>query len=323
MYLPPGEEPHQVTILLLERFAMIAFSSTVEPLREANWVAGRPVFEWQVVSHDGRPVRASNGLAIEVDKSIKDVRFCPTVIVCSSFDPHLYTTPGMLSWLRRLDRGGAYLGAVETGAYVLARAGLLDDCRATIHWENVEGMIREFPRVQLTGQIFEVDGRRFSASGAAAAMDMMLHMIATLLGREIASRVAEEFIYNRMRPARIPQRLASSARLNATKPRLRRLLDCLDARLDAPMTVPEMAALESVSEREVRRLFRTHLAVSPKSYHRSLRLRRARSILQQTDLSVLEVALQLGFASSSDFCRAFRREFGRSPAKDREQIYVY
>ena len=222
MYVPPGEEPFAITILLLERFAMIAFSSTVEPLREANWVAGRQVFDWKVLSHDGQPVRASNGLAIQVDGSISDMPDASTVIVCSSFDPQLYTTPRIIAWLRRLDRRGAYLGAVETGAYVLARAGLLDDCRATIHWENDEGMMRQFPKVQLTGHIFEVDGKRFSASGAAAAMDMMLHLISTCVGREIALGVAEEFIYNRMRPAKVLQRLPTSERMGATKPRLKR-----------------------------------------------------------------------------------------------------
>jgi transcriptional regulator GlxA family with amidase domain len=286
MYVPPGEEPFAITILLLERFAMITFSSTVEPLREANWVAGRRVFEWKVLSHDGQPVRASNGLAIQVDGSIKDVPDASTVIVCSSFDPHLYTTPRVIAWLRRLDRRGAYLGAVETGAYVLARAGLLDHRRATIHWENDESMMRQFPKVQLTGRIFEVDGRRFSASGAAAAMDMMLHLILTCVGREIALGVAEEFIYNRMRPAKVPQRLPASERMGARKPRLKRLLSRLDAHLDKRLDVAQMAAPEGVSEREVRRLFQNDLAISPKAYHRSLRLQKARAMLQQTDLPV-------------------------------------
>jgi transcriptional regulator GlxA family with amidase domain len=319
MYVPPGGEPHAITILLLERFAMIAFSSTVEPLREANWVAGRRVFEWKVLSHNGQPVRASNGLAIQVDGSISDVSDASTVIVCSSFDPHLYTTPRIIAWLRRLDRKGAYLGAVETGAYVLARAGLLDNCRATIHWENDEGMMRQFPKVQLTGRIFEVDGRRFSAAGAAAAMDMMLHLISTCVGREIALKVAEEFIYNHMRPARVPQRLPASERMGVTKPRLKRLLSRLDAHLDERLDVSQMAAPEGVSEREVRRLFKSDLAISPKAYHRSLRLQKARSTLQQTDLPVSEVALRLGFTSSSDFCRAYRREFGRTPTQDRQK----
>lgn len=314
-------KPYEVIILLLEQFAMIAFSSTVEPLREANSIAGSKAFAWKVVSEDGRPVRASNGLTVSVDGSIKDVAFCPMVIVCSSYDPHLYTTPATVAWLRKFARWGATIGGVETGAYVLARAGLLNHHRATIHWENSESFAAEFPKVQLTGRIFEIDRRRFSASGAAAAMDMMLHFITMKLGRRIACAVAEEFIYNRMREAQIPQRLEASERMNTRQPRLRRLLRLLDSHLYDRLDVTTMAASENISEREVRRLFHTYLGTSPQSYHRTLRLQKARLMLRQSELSVSDVAHSCGFASGSDFSRAFKREFGCKPLDDRSEVY--
>lgn len=315
-------KPYEVTILLLEQFAMIAFSSTVEPLREANWISGSRAFAWKVVSHDGRPVRASNGLTVSVDGSIANAAFCPMVIVCSSFDPHLYTTPATLAWLRKFARWGAHIGGVETGAYVLARAGLLNHYRATIHWENSDSFAAEFPKVQLTGRIYEIDRRRFSASGAAAAMDMMLYFIALKLGRQVASAVAEEFIYNRMRDAQIPQRPEPSERLNTRQPRLKRLLRLLDSHLNDRLDVGKMAASEGISEREVRRLFHTYLEVSPQAYHRTLRLQKARLMLRQSDMSVSDVAHHCGFASGSDFSRAFKREFGTTPLNDRSAIYV-
>jgi transcriptional regulator GlxA family with amidase domain len=316
-----NSEPYRITVLLLPQFAMIAFASTIEPLREANWIAGRTAFDWKVASVDGQPVRASNGLSINVDCSIKDVTHSPMVIVCSSFDPQLYATPKILSWLRKLDRLGAHIGGIETGAYVLALAGLLDGHRATIHWENTESIAEKFPKVRLTGRIFEIDRRRFSASGAVAAMDMMLHFIALRLGRKVASAVAEEFIYNRIRDAESPQRLAASERLNIRQPRLRRLLEFLDLQLERRLDVPAMAASEKISEREVRRLFHKYLGSSPQAYHRSLRLNKARSLLRQTDMPVSEVALNCGFVSSADFSRAFRREFGKTPLDDRRDVY--
>ena len=314
-------KPLEVTVLLLEQFAMIAFSSTVEPLREANWVAGRKAYEWKVVSHDGRPVRASNGLMINVDGSIKDIEFSPIVIVCSSFDPHLYTTPGILTWLRKMARMGAHVGAIETGTYVLARAGILDNYRATIHWENTESFAEEFPKVRLTERIFEIDRRRFTASGAAAAMDMMLHFIAVQLGRNIALAVAEAFIYSWARDEKSRQKLGASERLHTRQPRLRRLLRLLDSHLDDRLDVNKMAASENISEREVRRLFRRYLGSSPQAYHRSLRLQKARLMLRQTSMSVSDVALSCGFASGSDFSRAFKREFGLRPLLDRGEVY--
>jgi AraC family carnitine catabolism transcriptional activator len=306
-----------VAILLLEQFAMLAFSSTLEPLREANSIAGRRVYRWQVVSHDGRPVRASNGLTLNVDGSIEHIASCQMVIVVSSFDPQLHITRSMLAWLRRLARQGSAVGAVETGAYVLARARLLDNYRATIHWENMDSFAEEFPKVRLTGRIFEIDRNRFSASGAAAAMDMMLHFIADHIGRRIASAVAEEFIYNRMRGPESPQRLEAAERMLAHHPRVKRLLKMLDTRLEDRLNVAQMAAFERISEREVRRLFQTHLAMSPQAYHRKLRLQRARLMLRQTDLLVADVAVRCGFTSGSDFSRAFKREFGQVPREDR------
>lgn len=313
----------KVTILVLPQFAMIAFASTVEPLREANWVAGRQAFEWKVVSHDGLPVRASNGLSLNVDGSIRDIPFAGMVIVCSSFNPHLYATPAVLKWLRRQDRLGAMIGGVETGAFILARAGLLNGHRATIHWENAESFAEEFPDVNLTGQIFELDRRRFSASGATAAMDMMLYFVAQHLGQKVASGVAEEFIYNRMRKGESPQRLEASDRMNTRNPRLRRLLTYLDKNLNVSIDVADMARVEKISQREIRRLFQTHLGISPKAYHRRLRLEKAQAMLRQSDVDVSTVALDCGFTSSSDFSRAYKREFNRRPKDDSGEAYLF
>jgi len=307
----------KVTILLLEQFAMLAFSSTIEPLREANSVAGRRIYEWKVVSHDGQAVRASNGLTLNVDGAIEDISSCQMVIVVSSFDPQVHMTRTMVSWLRRMARQRIPIGAVETGTYVLARAKLLDHYRATIHWENMDSFAEEFPKVRLTGRIFEIDGNRFSASGAAAAMDMMLHFIAQQVGHRVASAVAEEFIYNRIRGPENPQRLEAAERLQARHPRVKRLLKVLDTHLDDRLSVAQIAAFERISEREVQRLFQTHLAMSPQAYHRKLRLQKARLMLRQTDLSISDVAIRCGFASGSDFSRAFRREFRQTPGEER------
>ncbi|HEV8712064.1 MAG TPA: GlxA family transcriptional regulator [Candidatus Binatia bacterium] len=264
---------------------------------------------------------ASNGLTINVDASIQDISYAPMVIVCSSFDPQLYVTPKILAWLRRLSRLGASIGGVETGSYILARAGLLDDYRATIHWENTQSITEAFPKVRLTGRIFEIDRDRFSASGAAAAMDMMLHFIAVRMGRKVASAVAEEFIYNRMRAAESPQRLTASERMNTRQPRLRRLLNSIDKDLERRLDVGKLASKEGISQREIRRLFQKYLGSSPQAYHRILRLQKAQSMLRQTDKSISEVALACGFTSSSDFSRAYRRQFRCRPLEDRREIY--
>jgi len=314
-------EPYEITVLLLDQFAMIAFSSTIEPLREANWLMGEKVYEWKVVSQDGNAVRASNGISINVDGSIDDVKSAAMVIVCSSFDPHLYATPAVLNWLRKLARKGARVGGIETGAYVLAKAGLLDGYRATIHWEHSESITESFAKVLLTDNLFEVDRTRFTSSGALATLDMMLHFITLQLGGRVAAAVADGFVYSRARQGGSPQRPGPAERMNIYHPRLQRLLKFFNLNLDRHLHVAEMATSENITDREVRRLFSTYLKSTPQAYHRSLRLQRARLMLRQTDISVTETAVSCGFASSSDFARAFKREFGQHPGADRRVAY--
>jgi transcriptional regulator GlxA family with amidase domain len=314
--------PQEIGILLLDQFSVISFSCTVEPLREANWVLQRKVYDWRVYSHDGKPVLASNGLSVNVHGSIDAVSACPMIIVCSSFDPHLYATKRVLSWLRKLARQGTVLGAVETGSWVLARAGLLNGYRATIHWENRASIDEVFPEVILTDNIFEIDRDRFSASGATAAMDMMLHFIGTQHGVTVASSVAEQFIYNRMRGSQAPQRVSTTQKYAFRHPKLRRLTELLDSQLERRVDVRELADTSGLSARQVHRLFKTHLGMSPQAYHRKLRLQRARDMLRQTELTVLEIAMASGFCSSSDFSRVYRRAFRQSPHQDRSFVYA-
>jgi len=267
-------------------------------------------------------VAASNGLSVNVHGSIDEVDACPIVIVCSSFDPHLYATKQVLSWLRKLARQGTMLGAVETGSWVLARAGLLNGYRATIHWENRASVAEVFPKVILTDNIFEIDRDRFSACGATAAMDMMLHFIKARHGVAVASSVAEEFVYNRIRASQVPQRLSTTQKYGLRHPKLRRLTELLDSQLERRVDVGELVENSGLSARQVHRLFKTHLGMSPQVYHRQLRLQRARDMLRQTELAIVEIAMSNGFASASDFSRAYRKAFNQSPNEDRAPVYA-
>jgi AraC family carnitine catabolism transcriptional activator len=317
-----ASDPQQIGILLLNQFSVISFSCTVEPLREANWVLKKKVYDWCVYSHDGKPVVASNGLSVNVHGSIEAVSACPIVIVCSSFDPHLYASKRVITWLRKLARQGTVLGGVETGSWVLAHAGLLDGYRATIHWENRASIEEVFPEVRLTDNIYEIDRDRFSASGAAAAMDMMLHFIGSQHGLAAASSVAEEFIYNRIRSSQAPQRVSTKQKYALRNPKLRRLTELLDSQLERRIDVRELAGTSGLSARQVHRLFKAHLGVSPQAYHRKLRLQRARDLLRQTELTILEIAIASGFSSASDFSRAYRRTFRQTPHQDRAAVYA-
>jgi AraC family carnitine catabolism transcriptional activator len=204
---------------------------------------------------------------------------------------------------------------------VLARAGLLDGYRATIHWENLDGFVETFPKVKISNNIFEVDRSRFSAAGASAALDMALYFIEEEHGSGIATAVADGFLYRRAKEGHCQQRSDTRERLNFKHPRLVRILDFLGRHLDRHLDVAEMARSENITDREVRRLFSAHLDCTPQAYHRRLRLQKARSLLRQTTISVTEASICCGFSSSSDFSRAFKREFGLQPVNDRHQSY--
>jgi transcriptional regulator GlxA family with amidase domain len=204
----------------------------------------------------------------------------------------------------------------------LAHAGLLNGYRATIHWENRASIAEVYPDVILTDNIFEIDRDRFSASGATAAMDMMLHLIGGQHGVSVASSVAEQFIYNRIRGPQAPQRLSTTQKFALRHPKLRRLTELLDSQLERRVDVGELARVSKLSTRQVHRLFKTHLGMSPQAYHRKLRLQRARDMLRQTELTVVEIAMASGFSSSSDFSRVYRRVFHQSPQRDRAAVYV-
>jgi len=314
---PPRSLPQRLGFLLVPRFSLMAFSAGVEPLRIANTLSGRRLYEWQVISADGAPVEASNRMSIIAEAATAAVDFVPTLVVCASYEPLQQATPALYPWLRRLARRGADLGALDTGSFLLARAGLLDGYQATAHWETLESFAERFPEVTVTQEIFTVDRERFTCSGGMAGLDMMLHLIRRQHGQPLAAAVSEEFIYHQVRQAGDPQRLALGARLGTRDRRLIRAVAAMEAHIDEPLSIAAIARAANLSERHLERLFRRDLKCGPARYYSRLRLERARNLLRQTSSPVIEIAVGCGFASAASFSRAYSEAFGLSPSRDR------
>jgi transcriptional regulator GlxA family with amidase domain len=314
---PPASLPQEIGFLLLPKFSLMAFASAAEPLRQANTQSGRDLYRWTVISEDGRPVTASNGMALVADAAHADVKRCAVLVVCASYDPDLGTTKSVLSWLRTMAGQGTTLGGLDTGSYVLARAGLLDGYKATIHWENLAGLAERFPAIDVRPDIFRIDRNRFTCSGGTAALDMMLHLIRRQHGQALAALVADEFIYARIREPGDPQRMAVTHRLGRSHPKLAQAIEAMEANLEEPLPSTRIAAAAGLSGRQLERLFQRHLNTTPASHYRALRLERARALLRQTGLPVIEVALCCGFASAASFSRAYRARFDHSPTDER------
>lgn len=308
------------SFLLLPGFSMLGFSAAVDPMRSANRLTGRPLYAWRLLSRDGRPVMASNGIEVMVHGGMADVERVPNLIVVAALQPHLYAEKATLAWLRRLDRRGCRIGAISTGTYILARAGLLDGYRCTIHWENLAALREAFPRLEITPEVYEIDRGRLTCSGGTAALDLMLALIAIDHGRELATAVAEQFIHERIRDSRDHQRMALRSRLGTSHPKLLAVVDTMERNLEEPLPRAALAARVSLSPRQLERLFRKHLNRTPTRYYLDLRLERARSLLMQTDMSVLDIALACGFVSASHFSKCYRECFNRTPRQDRAPV---
>ncbi|NNG03120.1 MAG: GlxA family transcriptional regulator [Inquilinus sp.] len=313
-----------VGFLLIPDFSMMAFTSAVEPLRIANRLAGKELYGWPVIAKDGAPIRASNGIVIAPDMSTAEVqrasaysRPLDMVVVCAGINVEQFRDDEVFGWLRRLERLGADVCAVCTGAWVLARAGLLRGYSCAIHWENLPGFQETFPDIEVSSDLFEVDRNRLTCSGGTAALDMMLHLIREQHGQELATKVSEQCLVDRIRSGSDRQRLPVGARLGVHNPKLVAAVELMEANLQEPLSQDELAQHVSLSRRQLERLFRKHLGRAPAQYYLEIRLERARQLLYQSDLAIVDLALACGFVSASHFSKCYREMYGKSPREER------
>ncbi|WP_028671199.1 GlxA family transcriptional regulator [Saccharospirillum impatiens] len=311
----PGETPEHIGLLLVPRFAMVALFSAIEPLRIANRLAGRALFHWTLISEDGQPVTASNGMPLGVDTSIAKAPACSSLAVCSSFAPEQAFRPILLDWLRERARQGCALGGMDTGCFILAQAGLLSGQTATLHWESLPEFRRCYPEVDAVESLFEVTSAGFSCAGGSSAIDMALALVRRRQGDDLANQVRDQLMHGRERLPASRQR----APARPTDPGLKRALALMERNLEHPLSLRELAGRAGLSWRHLERLCARHLGCSPRDHYQQLRLEHGHRLLLATDQPVLDIALACGFASSSTFTRAFRRRYDLTPSRLRRQ----
>ncbi|MEP2639378.1 GlxA family transcriptional regulator [Roseobacter sp.] len=314
---PPTDKPRRFVFVLLDDFTLLCFSAAVESLRIANRMAGKPLYEWRILGEGGDTTQSSSGSGFRLDGDLEELNRDDTLMICGGINVQAATNKRVLSWLRREARKGVLIGGLCTAAFTLAKAGLLTGKRATIHWENQDSFAEEFQEVELTKSVFVVDGNRITTAGGTSSIDLMLKLIADHQGEELANMVADQLIYASIRTDQDTQRLSVPTRIGVRHPKLSKVIQLMETNIEEPISPSILAKNVGMSTRQLERLFRRYLNRSPKRYYMELRLQKARNLLMQTDMSVINVALACGFASPSHFSKCYRSHYETTPYRER------
>jgi len=310
--------PKDFYFLLVPRLTLLAFSAALEPLRIANQVAGKELYRWYLMTEDGAPVRCSCGVMLTPDSALLDLPRGARAFVCAGVEPADQVTPKVAAWVSRQTAFGGRVGGICTGAFALARAGLLKNRRFTLHWENQPAFMERYIGLTPTGRLFEDDKGLLTCGGGSAATDMMLSLIEADHGREMAAIVADMCIHQRSSSPDTAQRTAHSRALSSRNPHLLSAIQFMSETLEAPVDCDEVAAQSGISRRQLERLFRRYVGQSPAQFYMDLRVSRAHALLNETSMNVAEIAAATGFASSSQLSSRFRKRFGLSPGAYRK-----
>jgi transcriptional regulator GlxA family with amidase domain len=312
-------EPLVFTFLLVEELSLMGLASAIDTLRSANRLLGRNAFEWRLTSLDGLGVRASNGIELAVVQPAEALQGAHALFTCSSIRIDASVEKRHIAILRQAANRGLAIGSLSTGSQILAKAGLLDGYRCTIHWENIAALEDDFPNVEVTRKLYEIDRNRLTCSGGSAAMDMMLHIVADRYGPALARSIANQFHHDRIRDMEQEQRSGDMHRLVTLPPSLQGAISLMGQNIEEPISIMQVAEANGMSTRQMERLFSRYLCDSPSHYYLSLRIERARELLLYTNRSVLNVAVSVGFASPSHFSAWFRRFHQLRPSEFRDK----
>lgn len=318
-------EPHNRTtrygFLLLPGFSLTPFAAALDPLRMANRLSNDELYEWVLLGEGKHPVTSSCGIQFKVTK-LKHSGQLDTVFVCGGLQIEDCVSKPVRDWLRMQAKKHAKIGALCTGAYILAEAGLLGGYRCTIHWENMASLMEKFPDLIVSPVLFKVDRNRYTCAGGIASMDLMIYLIARHHGVALANEVAEEFMLERVRDQNDRQPSSLRILLGGSQPKLAEAVIYMEANKEELLGLEEIAGHIGVSRRQLERLFRKYLNCSPIEYYKRLRLIQARHLLQQTNMPVSEIAISCGFNSSNHFSKCYREHFSYPPSGERQPALI-
>lgn len=313
--VPQPGEPIRISFILLPKFTMLAFTAAIEPLRAANQLAGKLLFQWQVFSADGAPVASSSGVPVGVDGAIPKEAPPGYVMVCGGVEPEVELLPGLADWIRAQWRKGRTVGGMCTGSYTLARAGILQGKRFTLHWENIPGFREAFPGLDPVHRVYCIEDRVVTCAGGVASADLFLKLIHDHAGPVLSQAVMDMCLLIQRRSGEDEQMTSLASRLGTRNPHVIKALSWLESHIEDDFDIGTCAAHVGITVRQLQRVFRQFLGATPVQCLNDMRLKRGRALLAETNMPVTEVAMACGYVSASHFSKSFRKKYGVTPHK--------
>ncbi len=307
-----------IGFLLADNFSLITLAAALEPLRRANQFSGRNLYRWKTLTADGRPVRASNGLLVSPDGAVDAELELDALIICGGDVILRACNPEQIRLLQDQAARGVRLGALGTASWVLANAGLLNGYECSTSWELKVDMSEAFPNVLLSSQQFSLDRDRYTAASSGAGLEMILQLIGRSHGPALAGAISETLMLEQVRSESSPGQASFRQMLGSSAPpKLQEVITLMEANLQEPIDLDQLAGFIELSRRQLERLFCQYLRCSPSRYYLKLRLIQARQMLKQTALPITDVALGCGFVSASHFSKCYHEQFGVAPSNER------
>lgn len=316
----PAKDTLNVVMLLLPDASLMSLSATLDTMRAANRISRRTLFKWKVTTLDGKPARLSCGVKIAPDSAFESVseQEKGLLMIVAAFRHEQHINQARLKLIRQKAKSFDCVGGIESGGWVMARAGMLGGHQATVHWEDLEEFQARFPHICVLPDRFVVEGRYFTTGGSSPSFDLMLYLIRARYGHTLALEVASVFIYEGQH-ASDPQPLVSLGSMKHHEPRLAKAIGLMETHIDLPQSIADIAEQLGISQRMLEKLFKQKLAMSPYQYYKRLRLQSARRLVLDTPLSMQEIAIRTGFASLAVFSREFKQYFQTSPSQYRNR----
>ena len=303
-----------IGFLLIDGFALMSYSSVIEPLRAANLLSEKELYKITNLSLNGT-VKSSSNVIIDAQIIGSEKDKLDMVVVCAGGDPFLFKNIKVFDWLRKKSREGIIIAGVSGGPVILVKAGLMDGKRMTLHWEHADTFREIWPNILLERSLFVIDRNRITCAGGIAPLDLMFTLISNHHGESFARKVSDWFMHTEVRPSEGPQRSGIVERYNVSNSKIVSAIEIMENNLSNTLSLKEISEIVDISPRQLNRLFKNNLNKTTMDIYRKLRLELSQKLLKQSQFSITEIAFSCGFSSSSQFSQSFKEKFGSMPSK--------